>query len=71
MIRFVILKQVSRGRNAWRTLAHLDITHFHFAPEASVVSNGRASRLAVNNDEHGFAAGLCLQSSRRRKMPIR
>ena len=25
MIRFVILKQVSRGRNAWRTLAHLDI----------------------------------------------
>jgi hypothetical protein len=58
MIRFVILKQVSRGRNAWRTLAHLDIPEFHLAPEARVVSNGRASWLALNNDQRAWGTGI-------------
>jgi hypothetical protein len=58
MIRFVILKQVSRGRNVWRTLAHLDIPDFHFAPEARVVSNRRASWLALNNDQRAWGTGI-------------
>jgi hypothetical protein len=58
MIRFVILKHVSRGRNVWRTLAYLDIPDFHFAPEARVVSNGRASWLALNNDQQAWGTGI-------------
>jgi hypothetical protein len=57
MIRFVVLKQAT-DRIAWRTIAHLDIADSHLAPEARVVSNGRTSWLAINNDEREWGTGI-------------
>jgi len=59
MIRFVILKHVAtNSRVNWQTLAHLDMPIFHFAPEARVVSNGRASWLAISYDEQSWGTGV-------------
>jgi hypothetical protein len=59
MIRFVILKTFSNSpARAWRAIAHLDIAQFHLAPEARVVSNGRASWLVISNDERAWGTGV-------------
>ena len=59
MTRFVILKHVAtKDRNIWKALAHLDMSGFHLAPEARVVSNGRTNWLAISNDEYEWGTGV-------------
>jgi hypothetical protein len=36
----------------------LDMSDFHLAPEARVVSNGHTNWLAISNDEHGWGTGI-------------
>jgi hypothetical protein len=54
LTRFVLLKHDLSTR-IWRPLAHLDFPRFHLAPEARVVSNGRASWLAIAEHEQAWA----------------
>jgi hypothetical protein len=61
VIRFVILKQVgSKGRAGWINLTHWEIRtpHLHLTPEARVVTNGRASWLAITYDQRAWGTGI-------------
>ena len=52
-IRFVVLKRGLSPRQ-WFPFTYFDIPDFHLAPEARVVTNGRASWLVIEQHEHAW-----------------
>jgi hypothetical protein len=57
--RFAVLKPLESQSGAhWRTLVSLDLPQSHLGQEARIASDGRASWLAINNDEKAWGTGI-------------